>query len=247
MAELTVKKSELRVRQKRNTNGYLPIWEVISVIMYSDGTVTRTVLCERDSQEAALAVIERDYSKPETDTTEKYTVTELSVKKLEFSVRQKMGKKGYLPAWEVISNVMYCDGTVSCTVLCEMDSKDQAMAIKQECSSSGQSDSCAVTLEMIQAAEKAQNYDYVALYDHFPSMLPVDVILKCKEIMEINDTLEQLPRPMAFYSLNSDGFTQSIEFLQSFCMEYLVNIFFADRIAEFGNMAAPPLKRYFRM
>lgn len=66
MTELTVKKSELRVRQKRNTNGYIPVWEVVSVIMFSDGTVSRTVICERDSQEAAFAVIGRVYSKPET-------------------------------------------------------------------------------------------------------------------------------------------------------------------------------------
>lgn len=63
MTELTVKKAQLRVRQKRNASGYLPAWEVICVTMYSDGTVSRTVLCERDSKEAAFAVIDRDYGR----------------------------------------------------------------------------------------------------------------------------------------------------------------------------------------
>lgn len=154
MTELTVKKSELRVRQKRNTSGYLPTWEVVSVIMYSDGTVSRTVLCERDSQEAALAVIERDYSKPEADTTEKYTA------------------------------------------------------------------------EMLQAAEKAQNYDYQALYDRWPTMSPVEVIAECKEVLSIYDTLQQTPQPLGLDAIGSDDFANAMLFLEAFCMRYLVDIFF---------------------
>lgn len=154
MSELTVQKSELRVRQKRYTNGSSPLWQVISVTFYSDGTVTRTVLCERDSKEAALAVIERDYSKPETDTTEKYTA------------------------------------------------------------------------EILQAVEKAQAYDYQALYDRWPTMSPVEIIEECKEILEIYDTLQQAPEPLGLDGLNSDGFMQSMLFLESFCMRYLVDIFF---------------------
>lgn len=150
MAELTVKKSELRVRQKRNAS----IWEVISVTMYSDGTVTRTVLCERDSQEAALAVIERDYSKPETNTKAEYTP------------------------------------------------------------------------EMFQAAEKAQNYDYQALFDRWPTMSPVEVMAECKEVLSIYDTLQQTPEPLGLDSLCSDGFSNALLFLESFCMRYLVDIFF---------------------
>ena len=154
MTELTVKKSELRVRQKRNTSGYLPTWEVVSVIMYSDGTISRTVLCERDSQEAALAVIERDYSKPEADTTEE------------------------------------------------------------------------ITAEMRQAAEKAQNYNYQALYDRWPTMSPVEVIAECKEVLRIHDILQQTPEPLGLDSLNSDGFMDAMLFLEAFCMRYLVDIFF---------------------
>lgn len=153
MTGLTVKKSELRVRQKRNTDGYLPTWEVVSVTMYSDGTVTRTVLCERDSEEQAMAVIEREYN----------------------------------------------------------DSKQ---------------DACTATIEMIQAAEKAQNYDYQALYDRWPSMTPVEVIAECKEVLRIHDVLQQTPEPLGLDALNSDGFMGAMLFLESFCMRYLVDIFF---------------------
>lgn len=55
--ELTVVKVDLRVRQKRDANGYLPLWEVISVTMYSDRTVQRIVLCTRASEQATLQVI----------------------------------------------------------------------------------------------------------------------------------------------------------------------------------------------
>lgn len=152
MTELTVKKAELRVREKRNAK--TPTWEVVSVTMYSDGTVSRTVLCERDSQEAALAVIEKVYSKPETDTKSEYTP------------------------------------------------------------------------EILQAAEKAQGYDFQALYDRWPTMSPVEVIAECKEVLRIYDTLQQTPEPLGLDSLNSDGFMESMLFLESFCMRYLVDIFF---------------------
>ncbi len=154
MTELTVKKSELRVRQKRNTSGYLPVWEVVSVTMFSDGTVSRTVICERDSQEAAFSVIERVYSKPETDTQTEYTP------------------------------------------------------------------------EMLQAAEKAQNYDYQALYDRWPTMSPVEVIAECKEVLSIYDTLQQTPEPLGLDAIGSDDFANAVLFLEAFCMRYLVDVFF---------------------
>lgn len=154
MTELTVKKSELRVRQKRNASGYLPIWEVLSVTMYSDGSVTRTVLCERDSEEQALAVIQKDYNAPEKDMPD------------------------------------------------------------------------VITKDMLQAAEKAQNYDFKALYDRWEIMTPVEVIAECKEVLGIYDILQQTPEPLGLDSLNSDGFMESMLFLESFCMRYLVDIFF---------------------
>lgn len=83
-----------------------------------------------------------------------------------------------------------------------------------------------ITLEMCQAAEKAQNYDYQSLYDRWPTMSPVDVIAECKEVLSIYDTLQQTPEPLGLDSLNIDGFMQSMLFLESFCMRYLVDIFF---------------------
>ena len=52
---LEVVKSDLRVRKSRNKD----TWECINVIMYSDGSVTRTVLCERATKEEALEVISK--------------------------------------------------------------------------------------------------------------------------------------------------------------------------------------------
>lgn len=154
MTELTVKKSELRVRQKRNASGYLPTWEVLSVTMYSDGSVTRTVLCERDSEEQALAVIQKDYNAPEKDMPD------------------------------------------------------------------------VITKDMLQAAEKAQNYDFKALYDRWEVMSPVEVIAECREVLRIHDILQQTPEPLGLDSLNCDGFMDAMLFLESFCMRYLVDIFF---------------------
>ncbi|MDE6492158.1 MAG: hypothetical protein K2L37_03305 [Lactobacillus sp.] len=159
MTELTVKKSELRVRQKRDTSGYLPIWEVLSVTMYSDGSVARAVLCERDSYEKAMAVL----------------------------------------GWEV---------AMSATIEEDMDTKEE------------------ITSEMRKAAERAQNYDCKALYDRWPSMTPVEVIAECKEVLRIHDVLQQTPEPLGLDALNSDGFMDAMLFLESFCMRYLVDIFF---------------------
>lgn len=147
MTELTVKKAELRVREKRNAE--TPTWEVVSVTMYSDGTVSRTVLCERDSFEKAMELIQTDYIKPE-----------------------------------------------------------------------------GITTEMVQAAQKAHDYDFKALYDRWPTMSPVEVIAECKEVLRIYDTLQQTPEPLGLDSLNSDGFMESMLFLEAFCMRYLVDIFF---------------------
>ena len=55
METLKVIKCELRIRQKRNCT----TWEVLTVTMYSDGSVTRTVLCERGTEEEARSVISR--------------------------------------------------------------------------------------------------------------------------------------------------------------------------------------------
>lgn len=55
MEALRVIKCELRIRQKRNYTS----WEVLTVTMYSDGSVTRTVLCERGTEVEAMAVISR--------------------------------------------------------------------------------------------------------------------------------------------------------------------------------------------
>lgn len=52
---LKVIKCELRIRQKRNST----VWEVLTVTLYSDGSVTRTILCERGTEEEAYSVISR--------------------------------------------------------------------------------------------------------------------------------------------------------------------------------------------
>lgn len=159
MTELTVKKAELRVRQKRDTNGYLPIWEVVSVTMYSDGSVTRTVLCERDSEQQAMAVLEREYNKPENAA--------------------------------------------------ESPAED-------------------ITTEMLQAVNQAQGYDFQALYDRWPTMSPVDVLAECREVLRIYDILQQTPEPLGLAGLNSGGFMDAMLFLETFCMRYLVDIFFGQ-------------------
>lgn len=83
-----------------------------------------------------------------------------------------------------------------------------------------------ITLEMCQAAEKAQNYDYKALYNRWPAMSPVDVISECKEVLRIHDILQEAPEPLGLAYLNCDGFMESMLFLETFCMRYLVDIFF---------------------
>lgn len=55
MDMLKVVKCELRIRQKRNSTA----WEVLTVTLYSDGSVTRTILCERGTEEDARSVISR--------------------------------------------------------------------------------------------------------------------------------------------------------------------------------------------
>lgn len=82
--------------------------------------------------------------------------------------------------------------------------------------------------KQIQAAYKARNYDYQALYDRWPSMTPVDVIAECREVLQIHDTLQQAPESLALDALGSDGFSNALLFLESFCMRYLVDIFFND-------------------
>lgn len=77
-----------------------------------------------------------------------------------------------------------------------------------------------------QAAYKARNYDYQALFDRWPSMTPVDVIAECREVLQIYDTLQQAPESLAMDALGSDGFSNVLLFLESFCMRYLVDIFF---------------------
>lgn len=52
---LKVIKCELRIRQKRNST----VWEVLTVTLYSDSSVTRTVLCECGTEEDAFSVISR--------------------------------------------------------------------------------------------------------------------------------------------------------------------------------------------
>lgn len=79
--------------------------------------------------------------------------------------------------------------------------------------------------ELMQAVEKAKNYDYQALYDRWPTMSPVDVIAECKEVLEIYDTLQEAPTSLGMDGF-SDGFMGAMLFLETFCMRYLVDIFF---------------------
>lgn len=82
------------------------------------------------------------------------------------------------------------------------------------------------TPEMLQAAEKAQTYDFQSLYDRWPTMTPVEVISECKEVLRTYDVLQQTPEPLGLDSLNSNGFMDAMLFLETFCMRYLVDIFF---------------------
>ena len=79
--------------------------------------------------------------------------------------------------------------------------------------------------ELLQAVEKAKNYDYQALYDRWPSMMPVDVIAECREVLRIYDMLQEAPVSLAMDGF-SDDFMGAMVFLESFCMRYLVDIFF---------------------
>jgi len=83
--------------------------------------------------------------------------------------------------------------------------------------------------ELCQAVEKAQDYDFQALYDRWPAMSPVEVIAECREVLEIYDTLQKSPESVALDALGCDGFMQSMLFLESFCMRYLVDIFFSGQ------------------
>lgn len=82
------------------------------------------------------------------------------------------------------------------------------------------------TPEMLQAAQKAQTYNFQALYDRWPTMSPVEAISECKEVLRIYDVLQQTPEPLGMDSLSSDGFMDALVFLETFCMHYLVDIFF---------------------
>lgn len=79
--------------------------------------------------------------------------------------------------------------------------------------------------ELLQAVEKAKNYDYQALYDRWPSMMPVDVIAECREVLRIYDMLQEAPTSFGMDGF-SDGFMDAMLFLETFCMRYLVDIFF---------------------
>lgn len=79
--------------------------------------------------------------------------------------------------------------------------------------------------ELLQALEKAKNYDYQALYDRWPSMTPVDVIAECREVLRIYDTLQEAPTSLGMDGF-SNGFMDAMLFLETFCMRYLVDIFF---------------------
>lgn len=79
--------------------------------------------------------------------------------------------------------------------------------------------------ELLQAVEKAKNYDYQALYDRWPSMTPVEVIAECREVLKIYDMLQEAPVSLAMDGF-SDDFMGAMVFLESFCMRYLVDIFF---------------------
>ena len=57
-------------------------------------------------------------------------------------------------------------------------------------------------------------------------MSPVEVIAECKEVLRIYDILQQTPEPLGLDGLNSDGFMGAMLFLETFCMRYLVDIFF---------------------
>lgn len=83
-----------------------------------------------------------------------------------------------------------------------------------------------VTPKMLWAVKKAQDYDYGSLYDRWETMTPIEIITECKEVLEIYDTLQQTPEPLGLAGLDSDDFMRSMVFLESFCMRYLVDIFF---------------------
>lgn len=99
---------------------------------------------------------------------------------------------------------------------------DSALESKDACKDTTEE----ITAEMVQAVEKAQNYDYNALYERWPTMSPVEVIAECKEVLGIYDILQQAPEPLGLGCLNIDGFMESMQFLENFCMRYLVDIFF---------------------
>lgn len=83
-----------------------------------------------------------------------------------------------------------------------------------------------ITEEMLLAVRKAQAYDYDDLYNRWETMTPIDIISECKEVLKIYDTLQKAPGLLGMDGLDSDGFMLSMVFLQSFCMRYLVDIFF---------------------
>lgn len=163
------------------------------------------------------------------DEKERKTMTELTVKKSELRVRQKSNTSGYLPIWEVVSVTMFSDGTVSRIVLCERDSEESAFAtIEKVCSKSGTDAQTEYTPDMVEAVEQAKGYDYQALLDRWDEMSPVEVIGECKEVLRIYDILQQTPEPLGLDGISADGFSNALLFLESFCMRYLVDIFFNE-------------------
>lgn len=148
-------------------------------------------------------------------------MTELSVKKVEYRVRQKSDGNGYLPIWEVVSVVFYGDGTLDILPILEFDTSEKAIDYIR------QHQGC-ITPEMAEAAEQAKGYDYQALLDRWAFMTPVDVIGECKEVLRIHDILQQTPEPLGLDCISADGFSNALLFLESFCMRYLVDIFFNE-------------------
>lgn len=53
---MAVVKSELRVRKSHGNNGK---YECVVVTLLDNGQVSRTVLCERDTEEEAMSVIQQ--------------------------------------------------------------------------------------------------------------------------------------------------------------------------------------------
>lgn len=232
MTELTVKSKKHKMTQEQVIRYLFLVERRLFILMHSgvDGLpeyeqeladIDKELLELRKIVDAELEVAE-PAEPTEEEVKEKMTMKELTVKKTELRARQKEGANGYLPRWEVVSVTYFSDDTVNIAVIDEFPSSAEAREHIQKYMENKEH----FTPEMIQAAEKAQNYSYQSLYDRFPHMSPVEVIAECREVLRIYDILQQAPEPLGLDAISSNGFGESMLFLESFCMRYLVDIFF---------------------